>query len=107
MGFKAPVTPQKGQVLITEKLPPKLKRPSGLIRQVNEGGIQIAGFKRALGFDDQDSVSVTAAIAERAIAIYPFLANTRLVRSWGALRIISPDGLLSIRRHRLIRERLW
>jgi hydrogen cyanide synthase HcnC len=93
LGFKAPVTPQKGQILITEKLPPMINRPSGIIRQVDEGGIQIGDSKEAAGFNSQDTISVTAAIAERAIATYPFLANVQLVRSWGALRIISPDGL--------------
>lgn len=93
LGFKAPVTPQKGQVLITEKLPPLITRPSGIIRQVNEGGIQIGDSKEEVGFNDQDTLEVTAAIAERAIAVYPFLANVRLVRSWGAIRIMSPDGL--------------
>ena len=93
IGLKAPVLPQKGQVLITEKLPKKLNRPSGIIRQVDEGGIQIGDSKEAAGLDDRETLEVTAAIAERAIAVYPFLANTRLIRSWGALRIISPDGL--------------
>lgn len=93
LGLKAPVKPQKGQVLITEKLPPVINRPSGIIRQVNEGGIQIGDSKEDAGLDDQDTMAVTAAIAERAIVVYPFLANTRLIRSWGALRIISPDGL--------------
>ncbi|WP_273859831.1 NAD(P)/FAD-dependent oxidoreductase [Photobacterium sp. GSS17] len=93
LGFQAPVTPQKGQVLITEKLPPRLKRASGLIRQVDEGGIQIGDSKENVGFDEEDTLDITAAIAERAIAIYPFLAQTKLIRSWGALRIISPDGL--------------
>ncbi|CAE6944912.1 FAD dependent oxidoreductase [Vibrio sp. B1FLJ16] len=93
LGFVAPISPQKGQVLITEKLPPTLKRPSGIIRQVDEGGIQIGDSKENAGFDDSDTVDMTAAIAERAIAVYPFLAQTKLVRSWGAIRIISPDGL--------------
>ncbi|CAM3908740.1 Hydrogen cyanide synthase subunit HcnC precursor [Vibrio aerogenes CECT 7868] len=93
LGLKAPVTPQKGQVLITEKMPPILKRPSGIIRQVDEGGIQIGDSKETAGFDDTETLPITAAIAERAIAVYPFLAGVRLIRSWGALRVISPDGL--------------
>lgn len=93
LGFAAPITAQKGQVLITEKLTPRLKRPSGIIRQVDEGGIQIGDSKENAGFDDSDTLEVTAAIAERAIAVYPFLAQTKLVRSWGAIRIVSPDGL--------------
>lgn len=93
LGFVAPISPQKGQVLITEKLPKILNRPSGIIRQVDEGGIQIGDSKENVGFDDKDTLEMTAAIAERAIAVYPFLAQTKLIRSWGAIRIISPDGL--------------
>ena len=93
LGFKAPVVPQRGQVLITEKYPPILKRPSGLIRQVDEGGIQIGDSKESVGLNPSTTPEMTAAIAERAIAIYPFLSEANIVRSWGALRIISPDGL--------------
>lgn len=93
LGFVAPIKPQKGQVLITEKLAPLLPRPSGLIRQVDEGGIQIGDSKEWAGLDDADTLGVTAAIAERAMAIYPFLADVQVVRSWGALRIVTDDGL--------------
>ncbi|MGR5143756.1 NAD(P)/FAD-dependent oxidoreductase [Photobacterium sp. DNB23_23_1] len=93
LGFIAPINPQKGQVLITEKLPPMLKRPSGIIRQVSEGGIQIGDSKENMEFNEVDTVGVTSAIAERAIKVYPFLSRTKLIRSWGALRIVSPDGL--------------
>lgn len=93
LGFAAPVKPQRGQVLITEKMQKKIYRPSGIIRQVDEGGIQIGDSKENVGLDDGETMAVTAAIAERAIAVYPFLAQTRIVRSWGAIRIISPDGL--------------
>ena len=93
LNFKALVSPQKGQVLITEKLPKKMKRPSGIIRQVDEGGIQIGDSKENAGFDNNDTIETTAAIAERAIAVYPFLEHTKLIRSWGATRIVSPDGL--------------
>mgnify|MGYP000255316340 CR=1 FL=1 len=32
-------------------------------------------------------------LAAEAIAAYPALAKAQLVRSWGALRVLSPDGL--------------
>ena len=93
LGFRAPVRPQRGQVLITEKLPKMLNRPSGIIRQVDEGGIQIGDSKEEAGLDDRVTLDSTAAIAARAVAVMPDLARARLVRSWGALRILSPDGL--------------
>ena len=36
---------------------------------------------------------VARAIARRAVACFPRLAEARLVRQWGALRVLSPDGL--------------
>jgi glycine/D-amino acid oxidase-like deaminating enzyme len=80
-------------VLITEKVPPLLRRPSSLIRQVDEGGIQIGDSKEDVGFDDSDTADVTARIASRAVRMVPALASLHLVRSWAALRVMSPDGL--------------
>lgn len=92
-GFRAPVRPQRGQILITEKLPKLMNRPSGTVRQVDEGGVQIGDSKEEVGLDDRDTLDTTAQIAARAIQIYPALRKAKLVRGWGALRIMSPDGL--------------
>ena len=93
LGFAAPVRPQRGQVLITEKLAPLMNRPSDLVRQVDEGGVQIGVSHEDTGLDDGETLKVAAAIARHAIDIYPVLARAKLVRSWGALRVLSPDGL--------------
>jgi len=93
LGFRAPVRPQRGQVLITERMPRLLNRPSGVLRQVNEGGIQIGASNEEVGLNDGTTLDVTARIAADAIEILPDLARARVVRSWGALRVMSPDGL--------------
>jgi glycine/D-amino acid oxidase-like deaminating enzyme len=93
LGFQAPVRPQRGQVLITEKMAPFITRPSGTIRQVNEGGVQIGATNEEVGLDDRETVAGTARVARRAVTVFPHLARARLVRSWGALRILTPDGL--------------
>lgn len=93
MGFKAPIRPQRGQVLITEKLPKLINRPSLIARQVDEGGIQIGATNEEVGFDDRVTQPGLSGLAAEAIAAYPALARAQLVRSWGALRILSPDGL--------------
>ncbi|MCK0101046.1 FAD-dependent oxidoreductase [Pseudohalocynthiibacter sp. F2068] len=92
LGFSAPIRPQRGQVLITEKLPKMMNRPSGIIRQVDEGSVQIGDSKEEVGLDDRVTLETASAIAARAVAVYPDLAKAKLVRSWGALRIMSPDG---------------
>ncbi|MEW9922388.1 NAD(P)/FAD-dependent oxidoreductase [Marimonas sp. MJW-29] len=93
MGFKAPIRPQRGQVLITEKLPKLINRPSLIARQVDEGGIQIGATNEEVGLDDRVTQPGLSGLAADAIAAYPALAKAQLVRSWGALRILSPDGL--------------
>ena len=92
-GFKGLVRPQRGQVLVTEKMPPVLNRPSVTIRQVNEGAIQIGDSKEEVGFNDNETQAQMARIAGNAIKVMPKLGQLRLVRSWGALRVMSPDGL--------------
>jgi glycine/D-amino acid oxidase-like deaminating enzyme len=93
LGFRAPVRPQRGQVLITEKLAPLLRRPSGTIRQVDEGGIQIGDSKEEVGLDDRATLDTMAGIAARAVAVMPRLERVQMLRAWGALRVMSPDGL--------------
>ena len=93
LGFLTPIRPQRGQVLITEKLPPLMNRPSGTVRQVNEGGVQIGASSEEVGLDDRETLSVTARLAKQAIEVFPALAKAKLLRSWSALRIMSPDGL--------------
>lgn len=93
LGFRAPVRPQRGQVLITEKLPRFINRPSGTVRQVGEGGVQIGATNEEVGPDDGVTRAGLARMAAEAVRAYPRLARARLVRSWGALRVMSPDGL--------------
>ncbi|NCQ24054.1 MAG: FAD-binding oxidoreductase [Roseovarius sp.] len=93
LGFKAPVRAQRGQLLITEKLPKIINRPSLIARQVDEGGIQIGATNEEVGLDDGVTQPGISRLAAEAIAAYPVLAKAQLVRSWGALRVLSPDGL--------------
>ncbi|MEM6462012.1 MAG: FAD-dependent oxidoreductase [Pseudomonadota bacterium] len=92
MGFKAPIRPQRGQVLITEKLPEFINRPSLIARQVDEGGVQIGATNEEVGYDDRVTIEGIAGLAGAAIAAYPILGRAQLVRSWSALRVLTPDG---------------
>jgi len=92
VGLTAPVEPLRGQVLICERVAPFLRYPSVQIRQVGEGAVQIGDSKESVGFDDGTTAEVVARIARRAVRIYPLLRDVRVVRSWGALRVMSADG---------------
>ncbi len=93
LGFKAPIRPQRGQVMITEKIPKLMNRPSDTLRQVNEGGVQIGASAEEVDLDDRETPATLAKLAREAIQIFPDLAHVKTVRSWSALRIMSPDGL--------------
>lgn len=87
-----PVRPNKGQVLITERMAPILAHPTNYIRQTDEGTVQIGDSMEELGYDDMVRSPVSAAIAARAVRCFPALAPARVVRTWAALRVMSPDG---------------
>ena len=93
LGFVAPIEPERGQVLITEKIPKCINRPSLIARQVDEGGIQIGATNEKLGLKTDVTIEGIAELAASAVRTPPFLAKVQLVRSWAALRILSKDGL--------------
>ena len=93
VGLNAPVVPKRGQVLITERLKPFLEYPTNKCRQTNEGSIQIGSSSEDVGFDDGTTTDVVERLARRAVETFPALSQARMVRAWGALRPLSPDGL--------------
>ena len=93
LGFMAPIRPQRGQILVTEKMPRFINRPSLIARQVDDGGVQIGVSNEEVGFDDNVTVDGISSIAAMAIKVHPVLARVQLVRTWGALRVMSKDGM--------------
>lgn len=92
VGMYVPVRPNKGQVLITERIAPMLHTATNYVRQTDEGTIQIGDSMEEAGYDDSVHIDVSAAIAARAIRCFPSLRHVSLVRTWSALRIMTPDG---------------
>ncbi len=91
LGFRAPIRAQRGELLITERLADRLPFLSSTIRQVDEGGIQIGGTKAAADTDGETTGQM-AALARHAIQVWPRLAEVNVLRSWAALRVLTPDG---------------
>lgn len=60
---------------------------------MDEGGIQNGATNEEVRLDDSVTRKGLATLAREAIAAYPVLGAAQLVRSWGALRILSPDDL--------------
>ena len=77
---------------MTERLEEILPMPTESMRQTDEGSILLGVSHEEVGFDDRNTVDVSNDIAARAIKILPALKNVNIVRGWGALRIMPPDG---------------
>jgi glycine/D-amino acid oxidase-like deaminating enzyme len=92
VGLNAPVAPNRGQVLVSERVAPFLDYPTLNVRQTDEGSVQFGDSMEEVGFDDFTTTHVLADIARRGVRAFPMLKNVRLVRMWAALRVYSPDG---------------
>ena len=92
VGLHAPVAPNRGQVLVSERVAPFLHYPTINVRQTDEGSVQFGDSMEEVGYNDFTSADVLSTIARRGVRAFPLLKNVRLVRTWAALRVYSPDG---------------
>jgi glycine/D-amino acid oxidase-like deaminating enzyme len=92
-GLSAPVEPQRGQILVTERAQRVLPMPTTTIRQTAEGGIMLGDSQEDVGFDTSQKPAVMKTIARRAVLSFPWLRDLQIVRAWAALRVMPPDGL--------------
>jgi glycine/D-amino acid oxidase-like deaminating enzyme len=91
-GLAAPVVPNKGQVLVTERTRHVLPLPTVCVRQTGEGTVMLGDSKEDKGFDVSQSPDVMAAIARRSVDSFPWIGELNIVRAWSALRVMSADG---------------
>ena len=92
VGINAPVRPQRGQIIVTEKVAPFMNYVVHTIRQTDEGSVMISDSVEEAGFDISVGSEVLAAMADRAIRMFPHLAKLNVVRCWAALRVMPRDG---------------
>ena len=87
-----PLEPQRGQIMVTERLQPFLKYPISTVRQTAEGSVMLGDSHEDVGFDNGTSSAIMQDIADRAVRKFPVLKQAQIVRTWGALRVMTPDG---------------
>jgi glycine/D-amino acid oxidase-like deaminating enzyme len=92
LGLRAKVRPQRGQIIVLERVRPFLAHPMATIRQTDEGTVLIGDSQEEGGSDETLDTSISAVQAERALRIFPGLRDARVNRTWTALRVMSPDG---------------
>jgi glycine/D-amino acid oxidase-like deaminating enzyme len=92
VGLSAPVRPVRGHIVATERVTPVIPLTHH-IRQMHEGGVLLGDSYEEAGYDDTTTVKPVREITARAVRMFPFLRDVNVVRTWAALRVMSPDGL--------------
>ena len=91
VGMEVPVIPERGQILVTERTSRVFNYPTAEIRQNYDGSFMLGSSHEAVDYNIETSYEVLQKIARRAIRILPDLKNLQLIRSWAALRVLTPD----------------
>jgi len=93
VGISVKVRPQRGQMMVTERVEQSFPYPiSGLLRQNPEGTIMIGVSTEEVGYDDLTTVSVLKSLARKAVERLPALRSVQINRCWAALRPRTEDG---------------
>ena len=119
-GLNIPIKPRRGQVFITETMPPfvnkcvlnaryivakhqpetlkndhSLKAKLGVgiaLTQSHKGNILFGGTREFVGYDTQNSVDGILEAAKNAIHLVPGLSSMKLIRLMGGVRPYPPDS---------------
>jgi glycine/D-amino acid oxidase-like deaminating enzyme len=92
VGLEAPMRPERGQIVVTERLRPFLNYPVVTLRQTDEGTVMIGDSKEESTDPRGLTIGVSSTEAERAVRQFPLLANVNVVRTWSAIRVMTQDG---------------
>jgi glycine/D-amino acid oxidase-like deaminating enzyme len=91
LGMNIPVKPQRGQILVSERVRPLLDYPMGGMRQTEEGSLMFGASYEDVGYDNSTTADTMHMLARRACNTFPALAELQIIRVWGALRPLTPD----------------
>lgn len=111
-GVEVPVNPRKGYVMVTEPLPVMVHhkvyaaeyvdnvassdaglQTSPVVEGTDGGTILIGSSRERVGFDKSINPRVLAQMADKAIALFPFLSDVKILRSYFGFRPYCPDHL--------------
>jgi glycine/D-amino acid oxidase-like deaminating enzyme len=92
VGLKAPMKPERGQIVVTERVKPFLRYPVVTIRQTDEGTVMLGDSKEE-GTDPAGlNLEISSVIAARAVRTFPLLGKLNVIRSWRGIRVMPADG---------------
>jgi len=94
VGLHLPVIPCRGQVVVTEALPPTLTRPLANMQQTAKSGVFLCGETGDfVGLDKSTALTAMRSVARRAVRLIPTLARAQVLRVFAGLRPWPPDGI--------------
>jgi glycine/D-amino acid oxidase-like deaminating enzyme len=92
IGLDIQIRPERGQVLVTERLEPFLALPLHGVRQTCEGTVIIGTTNEEAGFDASTTGAAATTMSANALRWIPALSEATVVRQWAGLRILTPDS---------------
>lgn len=115
-GVSLPVVPRRGHILVTEALPPLVRHKvydadyvgtvgtgaedaakgfqvSSVVEGTASGTVLIGSSRELVGYDRTINTAVLAAMARRAITLFPVLGQAQIIRAYLGFRPYSPDHL--------------
>lgn len=93
LGVDIPIRPVRGQILVTEKLPPLFRYTINGIRQTKSGEVLIGYSEEDAGYDNRNTLDVVQRTAQMAIRYAPSLASANIIRCFAGIRAIPEDEL--------------
>ncbi|SCZ74195.1 Glycine/D-amino acid oxidase [Epibacterium ulvae] len=92
VGLEVPVRPQRGQVLVSQRMPKVMGLPASTLRQTADGTFLVGATKEEVEFDEGTSLAGAKQLSKNALRITPMLKHMNVVRHWAGLRVMTPDG---------------
>lgn len=112
LGVRLPVLPRRGMILVTTRMPHRIRHKvydddyvgatqsgeaalatSTVVESTAAGTVLIGSSRERVGLDPRIDMRVAAEIARKAMAIFPFLGEMAVLRSYLGFRPYMPDHL--------------
>ncbi|MEU8817574.1 FAD-dependent oxidoreductase [Actinoplanes sp. NPDC048796] len=112
LGVALPVRPRRGTILVTTRMPQRIRhkvydadyvgavgssdaalQTSSVVESTASGTVLIGSSRERRGFDGRIEARVLSALAAKAIALFPFLSDVAVMRAYGGFRPYVPDHL--------------
>ncbi len=92
LGVHIPMDSTRGQMFVTERIPPLLNTYVHNIKQTRSGTIVFGATRESGTLDVGTTVEGAKQVVNWAVGVVPPLADVRILRSWAGIRPVPADG---------------